>query len=368
MRVTIWDLDYYYAKKKVNCFNTDAMKISSYHKQCGDTINFVVKEDDIRRPYDLYYIIKENSKTPNPPFDFYTNKNVRWWGKANRIRINWEMNKTILGCRPDYLLYPEKNTALERSEFIQLLDNYAEPILLSQDYKNSFKKKKTVVVDKCLWRISSKNIIWALKQLQDIQNISFLEPISLEKLIHDKLIRDEFFKLKLSRASIINWEPINVSDIDAAIELLQELKQKHPTIALEKIVIKFNALAHWENKDNAINDFNQIKNAIVKGKLNGIWVSCADLTHRLDTPYFYLFEELCKWSNAKEHMSWLDYLTRKYYTCSLYDPATWVETFRDLLRQTWQDKDFLLTRWKDSRNSDNDVPWEMLEKEFRYGI
>ena len=53
------------------------MKISSYHKQLGDQVNFVIKQDDIYRPYDLYYIIKENSKTPNPPFDFFTNSKVR---------------------------------------------------------------------------------------------------------------------------------------------------------------------------------------------------------------------------------------------------------------------------------------------------
>ena len=54
------------------------MRISSYHKQCGDTVNFVLKEDDIHRPYDLYYIIKENIKTPNPPVEFFINSKVRW--------------------------------------------------------------------------------------------------------------------------------------------------------------------------------------------------------------------------------------------------------------------------------------------------
>ena len=77
-----------YAKEKVNCFNPDVMKISSYHKQLGDTINFVQIQDDIRRPYDLYYIIKENSKTPNPPLDFFTNRKIRWWGNAYRVRVN----------------------------------------------------------------------------------------------------------------------------------------------------------------------------------------------------------------------------------------------------------------------------------------
>lgn len=64
------------------------MKISSYHKQLGDKVNFVVKEDDIRRPYDLYYIIKEKQETPNAPLDFYLNTKVRWWGKAFKRKIN----------------------------------------------------------------------------------------------------------------------------------------------------------------------------------------------------------------------------------------------------------------------------------------
>ena len=71
-------MDYYYAAKKRDQFNPDVMKISSYHKQKGDQINFVLKEDDIYRPYDIYYVIKENAKTPNPPVDFFCNPQVKW--------------------------------------------------------------------------------------------------------------------------------------------------------------------------------------------------------------------------------------------------------------------------------------------------
>ena len=78
MKVSIWDLDYYYNTNKVNCFNPDVMKISSFHKQSGDSINFVQKEDDIHRPFDLYYIIKENKKTPNPPTEFFIEPRVKW--------------------------------------------------------------------------------------------------------------------------------------------------------------------------------------------------------------------------------------------------------------------------------------------------
>jgi hypothetical protein len=53
------------------------MKISSYHKQLGDKVNFVTTKDDIYRPYELYYIIKEKQKTPLPPVDFFINKRVK---------------------------------------------------------------------------------------------------------------------------------------------------------------------------------------------------------------------------------------------------------------------------------------------------
>ena len=124
------------------------MKISSYHKQLGDTINFVTTVEDIRRPYDLYYIIKENNKTPNPPLDFFTNRKIRWWGNAYRVRVNWKMSDAMLGCRPDYLLYPEYNTQLERAEHVRFFNNNAELLPIYQDYSNTFKKKKVVVTDK----------------------------------------------------------------------------------------------------------------------------------------------------------------------------------------------------------------------------
>ena len=122
------------------------MKISSYHKQLGDTINFVTTQDDIRRPYDLYYIIKENSKTPNPPLDFFTTRKIRWWGNAYRVKVNWKMTDAMLGCRPDY--YIRNNTQLERAEHVRFFNNNAELFRFIKTYHNTFKKKKVIVTDK----------------------------------------------------------------------------------------------------------------------------------------------------------------------------------------------------------------------------
>lgn len=58
-------MDYYYAKVRKNVFNSIAMKISSYHKQLGDKINLVRTRNDLHRPYDRYYIFKEQSDIPD---------------------------------------------------------------------------------------------------------------------------------------------------------------------------------------------------------------------------------------------------------------------------------------------------------------
>jgi len=176
MKISIWDLDYYHAKDKVNCFNVNAMKISSFHKQQGDNINFVTRERDIYRPYDVYYIFKDNLETPNPPLDFFTNSKVKWCGKAYSIKA-WQIPDAILACRPDYLLYPEHNTRLERAELIRLIGNNNTLLPITQDWRNVFKDKYCIVTDENLWTCSEDVILAALDKIKDISNISFTAPI-----------------------------------------------------------------------------------------------------------------------------------------------------------------------------------------------
>jgi hypothetical protein len=64
------------------------MRIASYHEQRGDKITFVTSEDDIRRAFDLYYIVKNKHESANPPVDFFLMHNIRWWGDAFYNRIN----------------------------------------------------------------------------------------------------------------------------------------------------------------------------------------------------------------------------------------------------------------------------------------
>lgn len=84
MKITIWDMDYYYnrnSKKK-----PDVMKLSSYYKQLGDSVNFVLTEDDINRFAEIIYVFKDNKDLPQPPASFFLDPRVRWDGKAYTMR------------------------------------------------------------------------------------------------------------------------------------------------------------------------------------------------------------------------------------------------------------------------------------------
>ena len=45
-----------------------------------------------------------------------------------------------------------------------------------------------------------------------------------------------------------------------------------------------------------------------------------------------------------------------HHYCQINNPATWDEGYRDLIRQTYEDKEFFLTKWKNLSYSENDIP------------
>lgn len=377
MKVTIWDMDYYYAKEKVNCFNADVMKIASYHKQLGDQINFVTCEDDIFRPYEKYYIIKNNDKLPHPPLEFFTNKRVLWWGKAYRARIKWTMSDAMLACRPDYLLYPEYNTALERAEHVRFFNNNAEPLKLVQDWHNKFKRKVVLVTDPFFWCATPENIIWALKELSESRNVGFLEPIWIQKIISNEEIKKLFFNLKLSRNVKLDWTTVKKKDVYAVLEFLRELKQHHPRVKVDNITIDYHSKDsnHWVSREAALKDFEDLQQIIIEAKRLKMQVVIKMPTTRFETPYFALFETLSHWTQKYPSLSWLEYLALRYGGRRLYDlneycchPEQWHELFRDFLRQTYKYQDFLLYQWGTQKLAAITVPWLLLEEEFKYGI
>lgn len=368
MRVSIWDMDYYYAKDKRDMFDPNLMKISSYHKQKGDVVNFVTKEDDIFRPYDLYYIFKDDPKTPNPPLVFYTERRVRWGGSCNRFRIHWRMSDAMLACRPDYLLYPEKDTVLERSEQVRLMNDSGHLLPLIQNWTNTFSRKRVICTDVALW--TSPNTKEALKTLASVQNVSFLKPIWLSKLLVDEEVRELFFQLKFTPGSNLQWTPIFPEEYEEAVSFLIQFKKRFPHVSTGSVPVRFRYTKHWEDsKEAALKDFADLRRIITDAKKRKLRFHIAPLEERLQTPYFHLFEEASTWTMFRPELSWLEYITKMYGPAGARSEywnhvERWHEVFRDLLRQTWQDHDFLLTQWGNRSVSANDIPWAVWEKAF----
>lgn len=387
MNITIWDLDYYYAKASPN---SDAMRVSSYHKQLGDIVNFVATSDDIDRPYDYYYIFKNDKNLPEPPMKFLLDKKrVRWWGKgvpANRIK--WRMTDRILGCRPDYLLYPSVTattaTKIDRAERVQFFNYKAEPLEWVQTWTNTFKNKVVIVTDSTMWFASDENVIKALEFLCDCRNVVFLEPIWIQKITGNKLIRSLFFKLKIANINnSVQWVPATKIEIEDTMKFLTDFKISQKTKTIGKITFDYRdkKIDHWQSKQQAFDDFAEIRKWTIYARAHRIPFIIRMPATRYETPYFELFENLAEWTKTGASRScWLEWITRRYghlkdkedFIFYWNHPEKWNEVFRDLLLQTYKYPDFMLQglgiKSPTSGYSDVDIPWTRWKEEFKNEI
>jgi hypothetical protein len=126
------------------------MKISSFHKQQGDLVNFVSEEYHINMPYDIYYIMRDKDATPRPSSKLIENNKVKLMGKGFKYQDNkYDTNEVIAAVRPDYSLYPEKEkNAYYNANIVQFYHN-GKLLKVKQPFINTkINHKKTLVIDK----------------------------------------------------------------------------------------------------------------------------------------------------------------------------------------------------------------------------
>lgn len=380
MFITIWDLDWYYSKDKTNLQNPNAMLISSYHKQLGDQVNFVQTEYDIKRPYNIYYILKEKDDTPNPPIQFLLDNKIRWIGASCLGKRSFKLPPEVLSCRPDYLLYPNKETRVERSDYIHLFDLDGRLLKKTQDVENSFKNKYVIVSDKNMWGSSEDELKEALRKLGNYNHVSFKYPIRLQRILFDKQIQEAFLNLKLSSGSKITWEEIPDNWCESAIDFCLQCKNQWPHTKIGPINLTYTIPFKEVSKQWEL--FNYLTSLILKGKQSKIYVNILfPNTYQINTQKLaapYMFQELAAFSmkNIERSQSWFEYLCFKYSGATSRDeclmylnfPHRWHPEFRDLIRQTYKQRDFFLLRWGDDKIDERYIPWNILDKEFQYGL
>ena len=375
MKVSIWDLDFYHNKKG---FNIECMKVSSYHKQKGDVVNFIKNEFDITIDFDIMYVTKRDLNIQAPPISLLVDERVRVWGPGFKYFTNYKLAPVIAATRPDYLLYP-KDDKLSRSDIVQFFDYNNNRLKKVQEFKNTFKNKNTLVADESFWKAQKQDILYALEILKKLSNISFSDEIPLKLVIDDPEISAAFLQLQFSKEANLRWENNLGHEIETAnriISFMRTFKSKNKGAKIGKIPFEPILLAH-KIEGNGYNDVERCMQIIDIGKTNGLELTVKMLTNRLSTPYVHVFETLSSWSNRGIKLSLYEFIVIplvKRYNKKLQEiymtPSTWAdESFREMIRliETFPELRVYAThRWKSKHLEITKIDWLLLKEHTQY--
>jgi hypothetical protein len=276
MLVAIYDIDYFNSK---STWNYDCMKIASYHKQMGDKVFLMQTQMDLDDKYDLVYVCRESNEYDLPSIKFWNDKN-RIFGNCEYMN-NYEVPTIMLACRPDYSLYPFKKNYWYRSDAVQLFDGNGKLLSRFQDPTNAFKNKRTLVIDKAIWKSSTKDLLKALSYLKELKNISFLYPISMNSILSVYLITEAFKQLNLSKKASLVWlyditrfEPDDyVKAEDKCISTDNSTFNK--AITLLNYIMEKQGAAKGNIIIDGYHDWRNLISFCGIGRLNGFWVNIA---------------------------------------------------------------------------------------------
>lgn len=353
MNISIWDLDWFY--KKTTMPNINCMRLSSYHKQKGDKINFITEEIHLNLAFDVLYITKELDITPMPNRKYIDDKRTILIGRGFKYYNTKELNAIITACRPDYLLYENKeNNSYTNANFITF---YAGNKLIKkrQDWHNTKQNhKKTIVTDKYFWKASDNDILYCLEELKNEKNIVFLEPISLSRIITNDFIQEKFLQLHFSIGTNFKWKndySSEYADIYKIILFLQKLKEKTKS-DLGFIPIKSCLLNHYDNKYNIDLDLLrcfQIVNSFKSAKLKCVIICSKDTSI---SPLYPIFYGLELWTRYFFKLSYIEFIV---HDICLREGLTWYAVLNNPIK--WKNIQidnllYLLTdnKWEDNKN------------------
>ena len=342
MRVSIWDMDFYYKKSFLP--NPIAMKLSSFHKQKGDLVNFVTQSYHVGMSYDLYYIIKEKEATPKVEGKFIDDNRVKLIGRPLRFFNNYyEIPAIVAATRPDYLLYPEKQRdAYYNANIVQF---YHKGVLLEkiQPFENTLPyHKKTLVIDREFWDVEEYKILFCLEKLQENKNIAFQHPISLKTIMENKEIRSRFIALDFSQGTNFKFRNNYGQDFESVQELfgfMRELKDAHSHVKFAHLPVRAVTTDHWEDKNNAMLDLERCLMVADAAKKAKVRVRIVSPVNRFESPFWYYFENLETWTLYFETISYIEFMTR---TAAAKNDLHWHQVLNDSTKWNTPNIYFLL--------------------------
>ena len=333
MRVTIWDMDWFH--KQSFTPNHKAQKISSFHKQKGDIINFIEETQHLTFDYDLLYIIREKKHTPFPKRQYIDKENVKLIGDEFDFYDNhYVLEEVIEMVRPDYELYHIPNSNIySGAHMIQMLHG-TKFLPIWQDPMNieTSRMQKSVIVDEQLWELSDEDLVKYFGLIKDYKYIMFKYPISLKRIVVDN-IWQLFKNLDFRSVTIFKFKNDLGSEFDDAkiiIDRLKEFKELHPHINIDGFPVKAVLYDHWLDKTNGIKDLKRLLKITSYAKQSKIKVIVKTPRNRMITPYWFFFDMMENWTTESPYMSYVEMMllsitkrTKTNWQEILNNPSKW---------------------------------------------
>ena len=301
MQVFIYDVDFM-ANESPNFL---AMRISSFHKQQGDSVTLLRPKDKMPKKPQLLYVLQHDPSLPHPSVQILMAPYTKVYGV--RHFSNWQPIPALLACRPDYLLYPRGRDKFERSDAVQLTDERGHLLTLRQDDRNLETNKDTIVTDEHLWDLNNSELLQALEGLKYRKNIYFLYPITLSRLLDDSFIKDAFLNLKLARTVELKWNnslPFIREKVGQVIDFFDEYKAWHPRNLIGQLSF-YPKPTTTLDKDN----IHLAIRLICWMKLRQWKIEIEKLHTRLDSAYSHYYELLHNWS-LQPHLSFFELIAQ----------------------------------------------------------
>jgi len=364
MRVTIWDMDFYY--KFSFKPNIVVMKISSFHKQQEHIINFVNQAEDINYDFDVLYVVREHEMTPFPPSALIDHKNTKLIGQEFKIFPNYfETNMVIDMVRPDYSLYElDDQNIYANANMVQILHHTEKlPVRQSEANVKKIGRQLNIITDPMIWKTTDDVLISVLDEIAHYKNIFFEAPVELKSILRNAEIRDKFVRLQFAAGVnqlIRNNYGHEFTQAQEIIDLIREIKDRLPHVRLSAVSFKTVIYEHWNHLDNGIKDLERCLKIMDYAKANRINIRFRSSSNRLITPFWPFFEPLDIWTEYHRYKSFVQLMlepARKRQSLKWYDilnnPKKWYSPRAEfllhlLINYTSLISDYGLRLWGDS--------------------
>lgn len=333
MKISIWDLDWFYKKSYIP--NITCMRLSSYHKQKGDEINFIEEDFQQTLGFDIMYIVRESDTTTMPSRKLLDDKRVILFGKGFKYYGAKELSSVIVSCRPDYNLYTiTEQNQYSNANFITFYANN-QLIKVRQDWHNTKQnRKKTIVTDNNFWKQSDENIKYCLEVLKEEKNVAFLEPISLKKLLTNQEIQEKFLSLNFTSGTIFKWRNdfgSEYKDAETIVDFMINLRRRTKS-NLGFIPFKSILLNHFTDELNLSLDLLRCFRITKLFKENKLQCLIVAPKNSWDTINYPVFKSLELWTKRFLKLSYIEYIT---HNITLEDGIVWYDILNTPLK--WKD-------------------------------